>query len=80
MKEFEIRLRSVQDVQQFVALATSRAFTVLVGNDEHHLVNGKSFMEMFSLDFTRPLTAAAECSEAEFELLRQEAQRFLVKK
>ncbi len=80
MKEFEIRLRSVQDVQGFVALSTTRAFTVLVGNDEHHLVNGKSFMEMFSLDFTRPLTAAAECSEEEFCQFCVEATRFLVKK
>ena len=80
MKEFEIRLRSVQDVQGFVSLATTRAFTVLVGNDERHLVNGKSFMEMFSLDFTRPLTAAAECSNEEFCQLCAEATRFLAKK
>ena len=79
MQEFEIRLKSVQDVQEFVALATTRSFTVLVGNSDRHLVNGKSFMEMFCLDFTRPLTAAAQCSYEEFQQFRKEADRFLVK-
>ena len=76
MWEFEIRLTSVQDVRDFVALATTRIFTVLVGNDQHR-VNGKSFMEMFCLDFTRPLVAAAQCSEEEFLAFRQDVQRFL---
>lgn len=76
MWEFEIRLTSVQDVRDFVSLATTRIFTVLVGNDQHR-VNGKSFMEMFCLDFSRPLIAAAQCSEEEFLAFRQDAQRFL---
>lgn len=79
MREFQISLRSVQDVQEFVGLATTMTFTVLV-DDNHHRVNGKSFMEMFCLDFTRPLTASAECSDAEFEQFRTAAQRFLVTK
>jgi len=76
MKEFEIRLRSVQDVQDFVALATTRSFPVLV-SDDHHRVNGKSFMEMFCLNFSRRLMAESECSDWEFEQFRKEAQRFL---
>ena len=49
MREFEIRLRSVQEVQDFVDLATTKPFTVLVC-DDYHRVNGKSFMEMFCLN------------------------------
>ena len=78
MREFEIQLHSVQDVQAFVALATSRVFPVMVGNATHQ-VNGKSFMEMFSLNFRLPLKASVECSEEEFRQLLLDADRFLVK-
>lgn len=77
MREFEIRLRSVRDVQDFVDLATTRSFPVLV-SDDHHRVNGKSFMEMFCLNFSHRLMAESECSEGEFEQFRKEATRFLV--
>ncbi len=78
MREFEIRLRSVQDVQEFVAIATSRPFTVTI-RDARNKIDGKSFMEMFCLDFSRPLRVLAACSEAEFEALRRDAGRFLLK-
>ena len=54
MGEFEIRLRSVKDVQDFVALATSRPFRIYV-RDEHNKINGQSFMELFCLNFAHPL-------------------------
>ena len=76
MREFKIVLRSVQEVQEFVTLATTRAFPVFIC-DGHHRVNGKSFMEMFCLDFTRPLTVTADCTGEEFETLRADALRFL---
>ena len=78
MREFEIRLRSVQDVQDFVALATTRPFSVLV-SDDHHRVNGKSFMEMFCLNLSQRLMAASDCSDQEFQQFFREADRFLVK-
>lgn len=78
MKEFTIRLTSVQDVQDFVALATSRPFRIMVG-DDHHLVNGKSFMELFCLDIRQPVKATADCSEEDFQQLCRDAQRFLAK-
>ena len=79
MQEFEIRLRSVQDVQEFVALATNQAFPILVCNGNHR-VNGKSFMEMFCLDFTRPLIATVDCSNTELDTFRTAVQKFLVGK
>ena len=78
MREFEIRIRSVQDVLSFVDLATSRPFQVLVGNETHR-VNGKSFMEMFCLNFSRPLTATMDCTEEEFQQFRRDAGALLVK-
>ena len=78
MREFEIRLTCVQDVLDFVSLATSRAFPVMVGNS-HHQVNGKSFMEMFCLNFHFPLIATLECTEEEFLQFKQDAARFVAK-
>ena len=76
MKEFAIRLTSVQDVQEFVSLATAQAFPISV-RDSHLQVNGKSFMEMFCLNFGHPLTAVVECDEVEFRLLMEQMGRFL---
>ena len=78
MRELRIQLRSVQDVLAFVALATSRTFPVRVGNAVHQ-VNGKSFMEMFCLDFRAPVTVRMDCTREEFEAFRADAARFEVK-
>ena len=78
MREFEIRIRSVRDVLTFVNLATSRSFDVVVGN-EFHRVNGKSFMEMFCLNFSRPLKATMDCSEEEYQQFLRDADALLVK-
>lgn len=78
MREFQINLRSVQEVREFVGLATTMPFTVLVA-DRHHRVNGKSFMEMFCLDLTHPLTVSAQCGDAEFAQFRAVAQPFLAR-
>ncbi len=76
MREFEVMLRSVKDVQEFVGLSTTMGFPIEV-DDGHHRVNGSSFMEMFCLDCTRPLTVTAYCTDAQFEGFLHAAQRFL---
>ncbi len=76
MREFTVSLRSVKDVQDFVGLATTMGFPVEV-EDDHHRVNGCSFMEMFCLDCTRPLTVTAQCSDDQFEGFKAAARRFL---
>ena len=78
MQEFQIRLRSVRDVQDVVAIATARPFAVTL-RDARNKVNGKSFMDMFCLDFSRPLRVVADCTEQEAQALRLDADRFLVK-
>ena len=78
MWEFEIQLHSVQDVQAFVALATAQPFPVRVGND-HYKVSAQSFMEIFCLDLSHPLTATLDCTEEEFLRFRDVAKNFAVK-
>ena len=78
MKEFAIRLTSVQDIQKFVALATAHAFPIFV-RDRYTQVNGKSFMEMFCLNFSRPLKATMDCSEEEYQQFLRDADALLVK-
>ena len=76
--EFQVRLTCVQDVLDFVTLATARPFPISVGNRRHR-VNGKSFMEMFCLDFRAPVTVRMDCTREEFEAFRADAARFEVK-
>ena len=77
MRELQIQLRSVQDVLAFVALATSRTFSIRVGSAAHQ-VNGKSFMEMFCLNFSRPLKAMMVCTEEEYRQFLLDAASLLV--
>ena len=76
MQEFQVRLRSVQDVEEFVGIVTTQPFDVHLGNDIYQ-TSGRGFMEMFCLDLSNPVTVTAECSEEEFERFRQEAWAYL---
>lgn len=77
MWEFNIVLHSLEDVQDFVSLATVQPFHVMVGN-ERQQINAKSFMGMFGLDYSRPLLVTMDCGKEEYQRFRQEASRFLV--
>ena len=78
MKEFVIHFASVQDVQKFVSLATAQPFSITVGND-FHKVNGKSFMEIFSLNFDYPINVWMDCTDDQFRRFLSDAQGFLDK-
>ena len=71
MFEFHISLTSFQQVQAFVSVAVNQPFDIRVGNDHQH-INGKDYMGMFSLDYTRPVRVSARCSEDAFVHFRQE--------
>ena len=64
MQEFQIRFHSFRDVQDFVSLAAEHSFPIVVGNESYQ-VNGTSFMGMFSLDYSQPLTVRVTCTEEE---------------
>lgn len=76
MREFWIRLGSVQDVQEFVSLAATRTYPVVV-RDEHNKINADSFMELFCLDFASPLRVVCDCTEEELSQLKNDLHRFL---
>ncbi|MBQ8833582.1 MAG: hypothetical protein IJ001_01470 [Oscillospiraceae bacterium] len=75
MKEITIRIGSVQQVLDFVSLATARPFRITV-SDGHHNVNGKSFLEMFCLNAQQPLKVSFDCSEEEFQQFSRDTEQF----
>jgi len=77
MRELQIQLRCVEDVRDFVALATARSFPIYVENSNHQ-VNGTSFMEMFSLNLCKPMVVTFQCSDDEYQKLCLDASRFAV--
>ena len=77
MKQFDIILHSFAEVQDFVEVATVQPFRVVVGN-ARTLVNAKSFMGMFSLDFSAPVQVRADCTQEQCERFKEAAARFLV--
>ena len=70
--DFHISLTTFQQIQTFIALASQQPFDVQVGNDRQK-INGKDFMGMFSLDYSRPVHVYADCSGAAFEAFQQDA-------
>ena len=76
MKQFDIVLRSFDEVQDFVEVATIQPFRVVVGNSRT-LVNAKSFMGMFSLDFSEPVHVRADCTDEECARFQAAACKYL---
>ena len=58
-------------------LAVRQRFDVHVGNAWQR-INGKDFMGMFSLDYSRPVRVSVSCSQEEYDRFRAEAAPFLV--
>ena len=77
MQQFRVQLHSVQDVEIFVGIVTAQPFPVTVSGGFHE-TSGRSFMEMFCLDFNQPLRVVAQCSEEELADLCADAEKFLV--
>ena len=76
MQKFHISLRSVQDVQEFISLATVQPFAILVGNEAQQ-VNGKSFIGMVSLDHSRPLQVQADCDCQAWQTFHNLVKKFI---
>ena len=76
MQEFHIALHSFQEVQEFISLATVQPFPVLVGNEDQQ-VNGKSFIGMVSLDYSRPLRVQADGDSQAIQSFRGIIGKFL---
>ena len=65
MREFHIAMHSFRQVQDFVDLAMEQPFEISVGNDQQN-INGKDFMGMFSLDYSRPVRVKMHCTDEQF--------------
>jgi len=76
MRHFNIAIHSFADIQDFVSLAISQPFDVMVGNEDQTF-NAKSLMAMFCLDYQRPLQVCVNCDEAAFYQFQQDAARFI---
>lgn len=70
-----VRFASLNDIKEFVGLATLQPFNVQV-QDGSHTVNAKSFMEMFTLEFSDPLRVNVDGTENEVHFSHV-AQKFL---
>lgn len=71
-----VRFASLNDVREFVGIATLQPYAVQL-QDGDRTVNAKSFMEMFTLDFTHPLLVAVGGTENE-ALFARAAGKFMI--
>ena len=76
MQEFRIRIRSFEEIKEFIRLSTSQPFTVYVGNQRQN-ANATSYMGLASLDLSRELLVSSECSDSDFQEFRRQSARFL---
>ena len=77
MEKFDITICSRRQVQDFVTLAAQQPFRITVGNDNQS-IDGKDFMGMFSLDYSKPLQVSVQCSREESCRFQQSIAKFLV--
>lgn len=76
MQEFRIRIRSFDEVKEFIRISTSQPFPVYIGNDRQ-MVNSTSYMGLMSLDHSGDLLVQTDCSDSEFLDFRKQAAQFL---
>lgn len=70
-----VHFSCVNDVREFVSLATVQGFPIFV-EDGKQSVDAKSFMEMFTLDFSAPLHLRVD--EEHRESFCSAAEKFLL--
>ena len=62
MKEFQIQLKAINDVKDFVNIISSFDCDVDLTSGRY-VVDAKSIMGIFSLDLSKPITVNAHCTE-----------------
>ena len=76
MHQFHVQFHSLRDVQDFVMLASKQKYRLEVGSDWFQ-VNATSFMGIFALNCRKPQRVTVDCSQEEFESLKETFSRFL---
>lgn len=77
MREFLIRLRSVEEIRAFVSLATMQDCSVKAISGTR-TTNAKSAMGMFNLDYEQPVRIVAEGEAAAEAAFYQAAAQYVV--
>lgn len=70
MREVSVDLNNIANAKKFVALCKRQAFEINVISGPYR-VNGKSIMELFSLDLSTPVTVEIPESALDFANLLQ---------
>jgi hypothetical protein len=76
MIEMMLKFNSMKDIEDFhrVACKMNCDVDALKGS---YIVDAKSFMVMFSLDYRKQLRVTADCEEAEFEAFHRQVKEAL---
>ena len=75
MKTFNIMLKSINDVKDFVNIVSKYDFDVDLSSGRY-VVDAKSIMGIFSLDLSKPITVEAHTDD--LEAFRNDITPFLV--
>jgi phosphocarrier protein HPr len=75
MKTFNIMLKSINDVKDFVNIVSKYDFDVDLSSGRY-VVDAKSIMGIFSLDLSKPITVEAHTDD--LEAFRNDIKPFLV--
>lgn len=71
MQEFQVMIRSFQDLRAFVTAAGSQPFPISV-SDSQRQVNGSSYIAMVCLNHKAPLTVQCRCTEQQCRCFRDQ--------
>ena len=76
MKQFSVWMRSFEDIQTFVSLASQQPFDISVGTDDQD-ISAKSLMAVLGLNFRKPVTVQMDCDDNQFANFQAAAARFI---
>ncbi len=75
MKEYKVKLDSIDEVKEFVALTNKYPFDIdLISG--RYAVDAKSIMGIFSLDLSKALKLAVHAEGTEADEFLEEAEKF----
>lgn len=76
MKEYTVKLNSINEVKEFVALTNRCAFDVDLMSGKY-VIDSKSIMGIFSLDLSKPLKMIVHADGEQAADFLDEAARFI---
>ncbi|HCD69300.1 MAG TPA: hypothetical protein DEQ68_01615 [Ruminococcaceae bacterium] len=76
MKEYTVKLNSIEQVKEFVALTNKCAFDVDLMSGRY-AIDAKSIMGIFSLDIAKPLKMIVHADDEQAADFADEAAKFI---